>query len=82
MMNSGFMAARAQALSARLQRESSDDQTRITRAYQLLYARPPATDETALGLAFLAETAPGTARSRWDSYAQALLSAHEFIQNQ
>lgn len=40
MMNSGFMAARAQALSARLQRESSDDQTRITRAYQLLYARP------------------------------------------
>ena len=82
MMNSAFMAARAQALAARLQRESSDDRARIARAYQLLYSRTPAADETALGLAFLAETAPGTTRSRWDSYAQALLSAHEFIQNQ
>jgi Protein of unknown function (DUF1553) len=82
MMNSAFMAARAKALAARLQRESGEDRARIARAYQLLYARPPAADETALGLAFLADAAAGTAGSRWESYARALLSAHEFGQIQ
>ena len=82
MMNSAFMAARARALAARIQRESGEDRARITRAYQLLYSRPPSADETALGLAFLAGTAMGTTGSRWESYAQVLLSAHEFRQIQ
>ena len=82
MMNSPFMAARAKALAARLQGESGEDRVRITRAYQLLYSRPPAADETTLGLAFLADTAGGTAGARWNSYTQVLLSAHEFLQIQ
>ncbi len=82
MMNSGFMAARAKALAARLQRESGEDRARITRAYQLLYSRAPAADETTLGRAFLADAAGGTTEARWNSYAQVLLSAHEFLQIQ
>ena len=82
MLNSPFMTARAKALAERLQRESSDDRARIGRAYQLLYSRPPAAGETDLGLAFLADAANGESGSRWPSYAQVLLSAHEFRQIQ
>ncbi len=82
MINSAFMAARAKALAARLQRESTEDRARIAHAYELLYSRSPAASETALGLAFLADTASGDAKSRWESYAQVLLSAHEFGQIQ
>ena len=45
-------------------------------------SRPPAAGETDLGLAFLADTASGEPGSRWPSYAQVLLSAHEFRQIQ
>ncbi|MSU37102.1 MAG: DUF1553 domain-containing protein [Pedosphaera sp.] len=80
MMNSPFMAARAKALAVRLECESSEDRGRIARAYQLLYSRQPAAGETALALAYLADSTSGEARSRWESYAQVLLSAHEFLQ--
>ena len=82
MLNSSFMTARAKALADRLQRESPDDRTRIERAYELLYSRPPAAGETDLALAFLADTSSGEPASRWPSYAQVLLSAHEFRQIQ
>ncbi len=82
MMNSPFMIARAKALAERLQRECADDRARIIRAYELLYSRPPAAGETDLGLAFLADTASGEPAARWLSYAQVLLSAHEFRQIQ
>jgi len=76
------MTARARALADRLQREIPDDRARIERAYELLYSRPPTVDETALALAFLADAASGEPTSRWQSYAQVLLSAHEFRQIQ
>lgn len=82
MMNSAFMVTRAKAFAARLEKEAADDRARIARAYQLLYSRPPVAGETDLGLAFLAAPAGGEDRSRWESYAQALLSAHEFRQIQ
>ena len=82
MLNSPFMTARAKALAERLQRESSDDRARIARAYELLYTRPPAAAEADLGVAFLADTSSGEPASRWQSYAQVLLSAHEFRQIQ
>ena len=78
-------APSATALAARLQSEAPADPARIARAYELLYARPPTAPETALGLAYLADPAdPAAAKpeTRWKSYAQALLSAHEFRQIQ
>jgi mono/diheme cytochrome c family protein len=82
MMNSTFMGARAKALASRLHRESGDERARIGRAYELLYSRPPAASETDLGLAFLAGTTGANPEERWISYAQVLLSAHEFRQIQ
>jgi hypothetical protein len=82
MMNSPFMVARSRALTARLHRERGTDPDRITRAYQLLYARRPSAEEAALGIAFLANTTPEAKTSNWESYAQVLLSAHEFGQLQ
>jgi cytochrome c553 len=82
MMNSPFMVARSRALAARLHRERGTDPDRITRAYQLLYARRPTAEEAALGVAFLANTTPEMKVSNWESYAQVLLSAHEFGQLQ
>ncbi len=82
LMNSPFMAARATALAARLQREAPGDPARIARAYALLYARPPTASESDLGLAYLAAPTGGAPEARWKSYAQALLSAHEFRQVQ
>jgi hypothetical protein len=82
MLNSPFMSGRAKALADRLQREIPDDRARIERAYELLYSRSPTVDETALALAFLADAASGEPIPRWQSYAQVLLSAHEFRQIQ
>ena len=83
MMNSAFMTARAKALAERLQREASDDRARIARAYVLLYSRPADPRELELGIAFLAGPANETdPHARWKSYAQVLLSAHEFRQIQ
>ena len=65
-----------------LQREDTDERTRIARAYEILYSRPPAAAETDLGLAVLADAASGEPAARWASYAQVLLSAHEFRQIQ
>ena len=78
MLNSPFMIARAKALAARLQGEEKDDPTRITRAYNLLYGRPPTEEETEIGIGFLTEKEGKT--PRFQQYAQVLLSAHEFIQ--
>ena len=78
MLNSPFMIARAKALAARLQGEEKDDPSRITRAYNLLYGRPPTKEETEIGLGFLAEKEGKI--PRFQQYAQVLLSAHEFIQ--
>ncbi len=78
MLNSTFMNQRAQALADRLEREAPDDPARIALAYHYLYSRPPSPQEITLGLTFLTDAAAGSPTSRWPSYAQALLSAHEF----
>ncbi len=83
MMNSSFMTARAKAFAERLAREANDDRARIGRAYILLYSRPADPRETDLGIAFLAGAANDPdPQARWKSYAQVLLSAHEFRQIQ
>jgi len=87
VLNSDFMAKQAQALSARLAKDSSDDRTRINQAYRLLYGRLPTESEIAIGLEFLTApepaasegtAAPKSALSRWDQYSQVLLGSNEF----
>lgn len=78
MMNGAFMIDRAKALAARLQREASDDATRIERAYRLLYGRSVTDEERSLGREFL-QTSPAekSGLTAWEQYAQVLLSAGE-----
>jgi hypothetical protein len=51
--------------------------TRVDRLYRLIYSRPP----TEVGLALVCEFLGGlnVGSSRWQSFAQALLMANEFV---
>ena len=74
-LNSGFVEARAKALSERLQGMGTDDASRIREAYRLLYSRVPAPEETRAGIEYLqAEPKDG-----WTRYAQTLLSSNELL---
>jgi mono/diheme cytochrome c family protein len=81
VLNSEVMAANAKALAARLATMAGDDVERIRDAFVLLYGRPATEQELHLGLSFL--TAPSStgnqSLSRWEQYAQVLLSTNEFL---
>jgi mono/diheme cytochrome c family protein len=79
VLNSPFMIERAKAFSTRLARESSGgDESRIGRAYWVLYGRGPTAEEMRLGVEFLQEAAaPGM--TRWEEYAQVLLACNEAL---
>ena len=82
VLNSEFLIGNAKALAARLASAASDDPGRIRHAFSLLYARPATEREVQLGLSFLnagRSSQAGTALSRWEQYAQVLLSANEFM---
>ncbi len=85
LMNSEFMVQRAKAFEARLHGLAADDQAKIQRAYQLLYARPPEESEMQIGLDFLnaqneaRDSHSQAALSPWERYAQVLLSSNEFM---
>jgi len=68
-MNSDLMVKQSKAFAARL---SGADQEKIRAAYAILYGRPPAADELKLGLDFLKD-------NPWPTYAQALMTATEFV---
>ena len=79
VLNSEFMVRNAKALAARLTNgPDKDDAGRIRRAFPLLYARPATEREVHMGAAFLALASSGPL-SRWEEYAQVLLSASEFL---
>jgi hypothetical protein len=82
VLNSEFMVQNAKALAARLRASAGDDVSRIRQAFWLLYGRPVTDRELRLGLAFVtgAET-PGRAPTltRWEQYAQVLLSTNELL---
>jgi cytochrome c553 len=93
VLNSEFMVRQAKTFAARLTANPTEPNApRIQRAYQLAYGRPATEAEMRLGLAFLAgpkasaavvKTVAAEGRSgglsRWEQYAQALLSANEFL---
>jgi len=82
VLNSEFMVRNARALAARLKKDAGNDADRIRKAYPLVLGRDATEKELALGLAFLA--APKTDNSktgltRWEQYAQVLVSTNEFM---
>jgi len=83
LMNSSFMLDRSRALAARLEREAETDRQRIELAYRLLYGRGPTDEEIDIGRQFVTLPPAGeqepAAPSRWQQYAQVLLSSNEFM---
>ena len=82
VLNSEFMVRNAKALAARLAALEKDDSGRVRQAFVLLYGRPATERELNLGMAFLSAPDPadaGVTLSRWEQYAQVLLSANEFM---
>lgn len=88
LMNDGFVHEQAASLAQRMRVVSASDVRRIDFAYRLLYGRRADSDETALGIIFLANAratlpkeAPEEQRDQqaWASYARVLLSANEFV---
>ncbi|HTU89268.1 MAG TPA: DUF1553 domain-containing protein, partial [Gemmataceae bacterium] len=78
VLNSEFMIARARSLAAKLTSEEEDDAVRIRKAFARVFGRPASEREIQTGLAFL-RNAEKTALRPWEQYAQALLSANEFV---
>ena len=81
VLNSPFMVEQAKAFAARVQKESpANDEARINLAFMLAYSRPPGDDETQLGLAYLeSKDEEPSQLTRWERYAQVLLSGNEFM---
>ena len=85
LLNNPFALAQVPPIVERIfSVATNSDPERIERGYQLLYGRPPAPDEVALGLRFLEaarKNKPGTDadRAAWEEYCQALLCTNEFI---
>ncbi len=74
LLNSRLASDAAQALAARVKREAgSDHEAQVARAYMLVFARSPDTEERRLAREFLGG---GEALA---SYCRALLNANEFI---
>jgi cytochrome c553 len=84
-LNSEFMVRQARTLAAKFTAASDEsDSQRIVKAYLLVYGRPPTAEEIQMGQEFLASAmespeGKGESLSRWDQYAQVLLSANEFL---
>ncbi len=73
-LNSPFVATQAAKLSERLANEAGGQPAaRITRAYHLLYGRPPDTLELRLGVEYVS-----SGDQAWPPYLRALLGAAEF----
>jgi hypothetical protein len=84
VLNSEFMVKNAKALAARLTAQPGpSDAERIDKAFVLVFGRPVTERELQLGLAFLRAPDPAnngkTTLSRWEQYAQVLLSTNEFL---
>ena len=74
------MVEQARSFAKRLQEEETENEPRITRAFQLAYGRPPSQKELDLGLAYLSLDETETNKlTRWERYAQVLLGANEFM---
>jgi len=83
VLNSEFMIRQAKAFATRLTANAQEDNaSRIRTAFLLAYGRTPSDRELQLGMSFLEKPAApnGTNRlTRWEEYAQVILSSNEFL---
>lgn len=90
LLNSGFVAARAEKLAARLEREcpeAESETSRVVRAFLLAIGREPAAEERAAALQFLRtqpERYPGLSqadarRRAWTDFCQMVLASNAFL---
>jgi hypothetical protein len=78
-LNSPLLRQQATALANRLKAEApTDPESRIRRAYLLVYGRPATDRQVRQALAFLAGDQPA-AEEAWVQYAHVLLSSNEFL---
>ena len=56
---------------------STAPEAKVARLYRLIYNRPPSNEDFSLAREFLSE--PAARPDRWQSFAQALLMANEFV---
>ena len=74
LLNTEFMKTVSQKLADRLAKEAPDDESRIQRAYRLLFKRDPKPAELALAKDFLAKGG----QSAWPDLAHVWLCSNEF----
>ena len=77
VLNSEFMARQARALAKRLTADPLEgDQTRVRRAYPLLFGREAGDEDVRAAVEFLGSG--GASATNWEQYAQILLGSNEF----
>jgi hypothetical protein len=82
VLNSEFLIGNAKALAARLATAANDDAGRIRHAFLALYGRPATPRVVEIGVEFLSGPGSpngGQSLTRWEQYAQVLLSTNEFM---
>ena len=82
LMNNPFVIRQAEGLAERLLASTEDDDTRLTRAYELCFSRPPSDEELSRAQNFL-ETygKKQSRRATWTVLCQALFASAEFSQH-
>jgi cytochrome c553 len=79
-LNNEFVLSQAEHLAQRLAREApGDDNTKIERAYELLFSRPPTAEDIGVCKVLLARARANEAAPAWADLAHALLCSNEFV---
>jgi hypothetical protein len=88
-MNDPLVHEQAKRFAARVMSEGKDDETRVGRAFVLLYGREPTPDELSAATGYLAKAAAKLGESNvpsdqrpakaWESLARALFLSNEFV---
>jgi hypothetical protein len=79
LMNNPFVIRQAGAFADRLLARDGDDDAKVTRAYQLCYARPPSARELKNAQKFIEDYGrKHTRRATWTALCQAFLASAEF----
>ena len=80
LLNHDFVLSQAKHLAERVTRdEPKDEEARIQRMFQLLFARPATAEEVKLARQILAKPDKGGPAAAWRDLAHVLLCGNEFV---